>query len=270
MVDNNIINELMKLGMSEYEAKAYFALIIKNPLSPYEIAKKSSISTAKIYEVLNKLYGKKMIFDIIDNGKKKYIPIEPDDLIKKHRASTNTLLNSLKNNLNNIKQFEKLSYIWNLNDYSYLMNKAIEIMNKTKKTLLISIWKEEFNLLKENIIKCINNKIKTAIIHFGEPDIMIKEIFRHPIESTLFQEKGGRSFVLISDSKEILMSIIFDNGKVEGAYSNNYGFIMMAEDYVKHDIYIMKIVERFNDELVKKFGENYYLLRDIFNNKEAV
>jgi len=270
MVDNNIINELMKIGISEYEAKAYFALITKNPLSPYEIAKESSISTAKIYEVLNKLFEKKMIFDIIDDGKKKYIPIDPDELIENHRKTTSALLSSLKNNLNNVKQFEKLSYIWNLNDYTYLMDKAIEIINNTKKTLLISIWKEEFNTLKESIIKCINNKIKTAIIHFGEPEIMLKEIFRHPIEDTLFNEKGGRCLVMISDSKEVLMGIIYDNSKAEGAYSNNPGFIMMTEDYVKHDIYIMKIVERFNDELVKKFGENYYLLRDIFSNEEVI
>ncbi len=270
MVDNNIIYELMKLGISEYEAKAYFALITRNPLSPYEIAKESSISTAKIYEVLNKLYDKKMIFDIIEDGKKKYIPMDPDELIENHRSSTNTLLNSLKNSLNSIKQFEKISYIWNLNDYTYLMDKAIEIINNTKTSLLLSIWKEEFGTLKESIIKSIKNKIKTAIIHFGEPEVKLKEIFRHPIEDTLFNEKGGRSFVMISDSKEVLMGIIYDNGKTEGAYSNNPGFIMVTEDYIKHDIYIMKIVERFNDELVKKFGDNYYLLRDIFNNEEVI
>lgn len=55
---------------------------------------------------------------------------------------------------------------------------------------------------------------------------------------------------------------------MEGAWSTNRGFVTLAEDYIKHDVYIMKIVNRFNGLLVERFGENYVLLRDVFTDGE--
>ena len=68
--------------------------------------------------------------------------------------------------------------------------------------------------------------------------------------------------------KEALMGTIYPDFKVEGAWSVNQGFVTLAEDYVKHDIYIMKIVSRFDDLLISRFGEKYKKLRDIYNDEE--
>ena len=84
----------------------------------------------------------------------------------------------------------------------------------------------------------------------------------------LFQEKGGRVLALVADSNEVLIGTIFSENRVEGAWSSNRGFVTVAEDYIKHDIYIMKIVRRFDRPLVKKFGEKYSKLRDIFKDEE--
>ena len=65
------------------------------------------------------------------------------------------------------------------------------------------------------------------------------------------------------------MATVFEENRVEGAWSVNKGFVTLAEDYVKHDIYIMKIVRRFDRQLIERFGENYGKLRDIFNDQEA-
>jgi hypothetical protein len=44
--------------------------------------------------------------------------------------------------------------------------------------------------------------------------------------------------------------------------------VNLAEDYIKHDIYVMKIVSRFGPELQERFGENYSMLRDVFTDQE--
>ncbi len=63
------------------------------------------------------------------------------------------------------------------------------------------------------------------------------------------------------------MGTVSKDNKVEGAWSMNRGFVMMAEDYIKHDVYIMKIVGRFSGLLRKKFGSRYEKLRDIFKDE---
>ena len=50
----------------------------------------------------------------------------------------------------------------------------------------------------------------------------------------------------------------------------NRGFVTLAEDYIKHDVYMMKIVRRFDTTLKGRFGYKYEKLRDIFKDEEAV
>ncbi len=270
VVNNKIINSLIELGFSNYEAKVYCSLLRQNPATAYEIAKDSFIPTSKIYEVLSKLLEKEIILEIVDNNKKKYIPVDPQDYIEKYKSKTNETLDYLTSNLISFKKEDDISYIWNIKDYNYLLSKAMALISNAKNTLLVSIWKEEMIHLEKylSIFSSMNNN-KLSIVHFGEPENKIGQIFQHPIEDTLYSEKGGRGLVIVADSKEVLMGIIYQDNKVNGAFSRNKGFVMMAEDYLKHDIYIMKIVGRFNNELINKFGDNYKLLRNVYSDEEV-
>lgn len=142
------------------------------------------------------------------------------------------------------------------------------MVDGAEKNLLISGWDEELSALEEHLISRKNKNVKIAIVHFGEGNINAGVVYRHPIEDTIYDEKGGRGLVIIADMKEALMGTIFPDFKVEGAWSVNQGFVTLAEDYVKHDIYIMKIVSRFDDLLIDRFGEKYKKLRDIYKDDE--
>ncbi|MDZ7685959.1 MAG: hypothetical protein U5O39_13890 [Gammaproteobacteria bacterium] len=39
----------------------------------------------------------------------------------------------------------------------------------------------------------------------------------------------------------------------------------VAEDYVKHDVYITKVTRFLNDEMKARFGAEYEKLRDVFD-----
>ncbi len=269
MVVNNIITRLKDIGLSEYEARVYTALIGTSPCTAYEIAKAAGIPTSKIYEVLSRLVEKGMA-SIIDSDKKKlYIPIDPDEFIETSRSKLETTLNGLKSDLSAIKSETDVSYIWNVHDYEYLMSKAERMIKGAKKTLLISGWAEEISCLKNVLKKKERTKVQIAVVHFGEIDIDTGQIFQHPIEDTIYAEKGGRGFAIVADSKEALMGTVTINNRTEGAWSMNKGFVTLAEDYIKHDIYIMKIVRRFDKSLKKRFGDKYKMLRDIFSDREA-
>jgi sugar-specific transcriptional regulator TrmB len=270
MVDN-IIENLSHIGFSENEARAYIALLKENPATAYEMAKKSSIPTSKIYEVIGKLMEKKAVLELEDGKKTKYIPLAYSELLDTYESSIGIRIKSLRSDLAGIKKESDLSYIWNINDYGYLIDKAVRMILSSKKTILLSIWPDEMEKLDVHLKKALKAKVKVSTILFGNVKGTTDEsglIFNHPIKDTLYSEKDGRGMVLVTDAIEVLIGTISDNGKVEGAVSMNRGFVIMAEDYIKHDIYIMKIVNRFDDILIKTFGHNYNKLRDVYNDKE--
>ncbi len=265
----NIITRLLEIGFSEYEARAYLSLLRHQPATAYEVAKKAGLPTSKIYEVLSRLSEKAVVMEIVENDKKRYIPIEPDEFVKKYHGKMEQTLSVLNTELPLLKQESHVSYIWNVTDYGEFINKARQLISLTKTELLISTWNQELQQLSELLKKKEQQKVKIAIVHFGQAEQKIGLIFRHPIANTIYAEKGGRGFVLISDSREVLMGTVQKDGKVEGAWSKNRGFVTLAEDYVKHDVYIMKIVERFDQLLISRFGINYVKLRDVFSDEEV-
>ena len=48
----------------------------------------------------------------------------------------------------------------------------------------------------------------------------------------------------------------------------NEGFVMMAEDYIRHDIYLMRTIQRLDPAMRKHFGEKYEKLLNIFEEED--
>ncbi len=118
--------------------------------------------------------------------------------------------------------------------------------------------------------EALERKVQVVTVHFGPTKIRPGRVYQHPIEDTIYREKNGRGIVVVADSKEVLMGTILRYGRVEGAWSRNRGFITVAEDYIKHDVYIMKIIMRYDRLLKERFGSRYEKLRDIFSDEEVL
>jgi sugar-specific transcriptional regulator TrmB len=268
MVVNSVTERLATVGFSAYEARAYVALLSKNPLTAYELAKSSGIPTSKIYEVLSRLTEKKVISALGEEGTPKYFPMDADEFIERFRNGIETNLKALREDLSGLIGKTSVSYIWNILDHGYLMEKAHRTILDAQDSLLVSTWKEELASLEVFFRRAEEKGVKIAMVHFGVPAVRIGQVYPHPIEETIYGEKGGRGLVIVADSKTALMATIHGNQQVEGAWSINRGFVTLAEDYIKHDIYIMKVVKRFNRQLIEKFGPRYESMRDVHQDKE--
>ena len=267
MIMKAAINKLTQLGFSEYEARAYTALLKEHPLTAYEIAKNSGIPTAKIYEVIKKLEHKHTVQPIHGERSKVYVPISLDEFILNFRSSMEDTLLSLKNELREIKTGMDTSYTWHIRDYEGLILKAKRMFSTAQDAVLLLTWPMELKVLLDSIRGAEQRHVKTAVIHYGATNIKIKQLYIHPIEDTIFAERDVRGFTLVADSKEALIGQV--SGKeTEAIWSMNDGFVIMSENYIRHEIYQMKTMKRLDPLMRQKFGERYERLRDIFNDDE--
>ncbi len=267
MVVNNIHSKLMEVGFSENEAKVYIALLTENPLTAYETAKRAGVPTSKVYEVIARLSDRGAVFEVDHNEKRRYIPLPPDELISSHRARVDTTLNELKEGLNTLASSRDLSFIRTIHDYRYLIDKARRMIENAEHSLLISICPREMELLYPALSAAENRKVMIAVVHFGQLSKPVGTTYIHPIESTIFEEKGGQGLIVAADSKEVLFSKNHLDGTTEGIHSMSEGFVAMAEDFIRHDIYILKIIGHFDKSLLKVYGKNYSKLRDIYKDE---
>ena len=55
------VDRLVKIGFSEYEAKAYLALLGASPVTGYQLSKDSGVPRSMIHEVLGKLTARRRV-----------------------------------------------------------------------------------------------------------------------------------------------------------------------------------------------------------------
>jgi sugar-specific transcriptional regulator TrmB len=90
---------LESLGLSPNEAKIYEALIHLGKSSVTEISKKSNIHRRNVYDSLNRLLEKGLIFQIFQTGENVYNAVNPDkllELIHEKEIGINKILPDLK------------------------------------------------------------------------------------------------------------------------------------------------------------------------------
>ena len=77
-----MIEKLKKLGLSEYEAKVYVALVGIGKATAREIHEVSGVPRARVYDVLNRLVSKGFV-DVEEGELKRFKPVEPRKVIEK-------------------------------------------------------------------------------------------------------------------------------------------------------------------------------------------
>ena len=255
---------LTHLGLSENEAKAYTTLLSENPLTAYEVAKKSGIPSSKIYEVMRKLDNRSMVQIIHSERSKGYIPASPEEFTNIYRSDMEESLQTVSRELSNLKSGIDTSYTWHIKDYEGLLLKARRMINTAETSLLMQLWPEEMESLYEAIENAEARGVKIAILHYGATNLKVGQVYKHPVEGSIFTEINSRGFTLVADSKEALLGKVSESN-LDMIWSMNEGFVLMAEDYIRHDIYFIKTARRFAPLLKARFGENFEKLRDVYS-----
>ncbi|MDH5637333.1 MAG: hypothetical protein OEZ04_02460 [Nitrospinota bacterium] len=272
VVDNNPVKLLASLGLTEYEARAYTALITAQPASAYGLAKRAGMPTSKIYQTLAQLEEKGLAIPMAGEKERgrKFAACDPDEYLaakKQNMAQTAAMLAPL---LRDLAPAGEIGHVWPIASSEAVIARARRMLGKATERVLVSLWPEEFENLQKALGSVVERGVKVAVVHFGKPRVSIGATFHHPVERAIYREKGGRGLTLVVDGAEAMMATFMESGQVEGAWSRNRAFVSATEDYIRHDVYITKVTAVMGNQMRRKFGDNYEKLRDVFLAAEEV
>ena len=265
-MQDHALQLMQELGFSSYEAKAYMGILKGQPVGAYELAKRSSVPTSKIYETLNKLLNKQVV-QFAEEGNSDnptYVALSPKDLTHRMNQEVSQKTDSLLPILEGLSDDQTPELIWPITNIDALKAKALELVQSTQKSILISVWADELEWLKPALGQAESRGTQIALVHFGIPNCTIGATYHHPAESTLYAEKGGRGLTIVADSTQVVIANISNTGSFEAVWSRNQAFTTVAEDYVKHDVYITKVTKHLKSAVHERYGEDYEQLRNIF------
>lgn len=256
MNDNiSVIEDMKKLGLSEYEVKAYLSLLEEYPVNGYVLSKNSGVPRSRIYEVLDNLKNKQIVFEQVDNNTSKYFPLEPKLLIGK-------LKNNFENIFDNVNEYtEKVYYEHQVDNKLIVIKGRDEIIDFVKtlisqanKRIAVSIWEEEINDIRDSLNDAIKRGVVVKGIYFGKNNTFQDVVSHRRIERYL-SEKSERYMSVIIDGDQVVSGIISRGKESQVTWTKDAGFVDMSEDYIAHDLMVNLYSKKLDPHMREEFEE---------------
>lgn len=185
----SIINDLVSLGLSDYEAKIYIELSKHSPASASFIAKKLTLSRSTVYTAIERLITKGLVGVSYKNEVKQFIA-EPPSVIEE-------LLNQEQNNLN--QKFDSLesimTHVQALRTENTLIPKIVFFEGKE------SLKKIYMSMLRDAPENSTMYIIRDEFVWKDEWNFIFKKSWMERVKRWRTQ-KNIQTQLLINDSKE--------------------------------------------------------------------
>lgn len=264
-MDTDKLALLQELNFTEYEAKAYLALLQKSPLSGYAVALNSGVPRSKIYEVLNGMEERGDVF-VSREATALYSPLPPKELIAQRKRHAEACFGMAERAL---KEYSETSRnrenIWNICGYETILSCGKEIIGRTKKRVLLEVCPEEAEYLKDDLKAAYDRGVEIIIVAYGTLRLDFARIYPHNSIDEIRKEYGGRWMILSADYQEVLAGIVSSGPQSRAVTTTHPGLVMPITEEIVHDLYILEMMKKHRTTLEASFGPNLKTLRDQFN-----
>lgn len=259
MSQQSVIEELGRLGMSGYEAKAYVALVAAGtPLNGYEVAKRSGVPRSTVYETLSKLVGREAAYEVrAGEASVGYIALPPSALLDRLRREFERSVDHLSSALPEVASPPEVRLVHNLADRSSLLARAEDVIAAARGELFLSGWPDDIGPLKQMARRAENEGVDVQVVVFGDDDDPVGSTTTHRFSSpdVVLENLGCRLLVVSSDREQAVIGG-FVGDDAWGVYSDDPAVVLVAVEYVRHDIAMHLIADKFAPEEFERFWKS--------------
>jgi len=243
------IDKLVRIGFSEYEAKAYVALLQESPVTGYQIAKTSGVPRSMIYEVLGKLIARGAAMTLRQEGGTKYAPIPAKEFLDQIQREHQELVTLLKDDLVTIDSASNLEYVWNIEGHENIMAKAEEMIDQAQEIIYLALMPEVFPELKPVLQDAIERGARAVVYTTSELDLPGGRVIINPLSEEAASRVEGLGLILVIDEQEVLISELVTGIQAHASWTGSSLFVFLAEHHLRTDQYLPKILECLEDRV---------------------
>ena len=256
MTYEDVIGRLQHLGMSGYEAKTYLALVgAGEPLNGYEVAKRSGVPRSTVYETLAKLVARGAAFEVRGNGDAvDYLPLPVKALLDRLGRDYHESLAALDVMLPAIAAPPTVHLIHNLSGAASLLDRARDVVSGARRELFLSIWPEEMTELRGAVARAEARGVAITTIAFGDLGSPVGHTYHHALSTpeVVLENLGCRMLTVVGDRQEAVIGGFTETG-AWGVYTDNPAVVLLAVEYIRHDIAIQLMGNHFDADQIRSF-----------------
>ena len=235
VISDELLNKLLKLGFTSYEARTYLGLLRNNPATGYEISQQVNVPRSVIYTILRKLETMGIVISIHDKPRR-YIPLSPKQLMSLLESDFSKRVSSLREDLFNFNNKPESEGFWNIRGYESLMELCTSLIKETHETIYISAWKREIEQLKKPLFAAKKRGVEIVAFSFTEIDNNLGDVFAYGVDEEKLAKFWDRKIIMVTDSKDLVMGSANMDDEQQIIWTQNRAVLTIALNYIILDI----------------------------------
>lgn len=268
--NSELIPDLLHLGFSEYEARAYLALHRLNIATAYEVSRVAGLPKANAYSVLESLTKKEAVQPVTESPLR-YAAVDPAILLNRIIETTTSRCTRLLATIPTATEAPDSEYVWSISGREAIAAKIEELINSAE----THIWvKTDESILLPHVDalrRAAKRGVSILIILFGT---QIEKFQFGKNSRTYLHERNGIAVgiahhlvTLTTDFQQMLIADVRAHG---GSYTRDLPIVALADSLIRHEVYFAEIFEAFGDLIHEKFGPSLIKLRRQYLPREQV
>lgn len=268
---DEVMKELQKLGFSQYECKSYIGLLKHYPATGYEISKQTGVPRSMIYEVLGKLMDKGAVH-LVPSEPVKYVPVSATELMDRMRKDFEKSFDFLDQKLNSLEQERQVDVISHIRTDERIIKEIRNMIERAEEELWISVWEQQVTELESLIQRKEQEGVHIFSILFGAPNTKIGTTFHHNYMTpdVVKERMGGHLTIIARDGKEVLIANFSDHGTSWAVTTYDPALVLVATEYVRHDIMVEEITKEFGPDKLDKLWRGNIDLVHVVTGKRSM
>jgi HTH-type transcriptional regulator, sugar sensing transcriptional regulator len=243
-----VFDLLQRLGFTEYEARAYIALLQQHPANGARVAKASGVPRPNVYSVLEKLEERGAALRVETADGIEYHPVPPNELMDRLSSQFSEVAASARQALGALSSTVGDSYVRNLRGENLLFQHAREMINRADSELLLAVWLPESQKLAESTSQAAGRGVAMTTLCWQacpqECGNCQGSIHRHHLSPG----NGTRGLVLVRDASEMIVGTI-SGAEITGIHTKQHRLVEMTSWYIRHSIAVALLLTDVGSQL---------------------
>jgi predicted transcriptional regulator len=240
-MDASPLKALEVFGLTQYEIRAYAALLEFGNQTGYALANSAQVPRPNIYATLHRLEERGFVSAIRVKHGVEYSALPADEMLARLSGRLQRQVADAEEALRQIRPRVRQEIAWNLQGYEKVMQRARELLDASAQRVLMGTWSAEAVELAEAIARAQSRSVEVSVLCIQgcerECGGCRGKVFRYP----LARHAAARWFVLSSDQREILMAQVLPNGTALGIHSKLEVLVSVGSNYLRNAIAVAEI-----------------------------
>jgi len=255
MESQDLIGALVRLGFSEYEAKAYIGLLRENPITGYQLAKLSGVPRSMVYEVLSKLVARGATMTLRKQGSVLYAPVAASELLGQLQREHEGLVTSLQDRLASLNSVSDLDYVWNIEGHENIMAKAEAMIGRAGERVYLSLLPEIFPSLQTMLAQAIGRGVRVVVYSTRKLDLPGGRMVVTPPPGEAQEQVEGLWLILAIGGQEVLIGEMLTDNRARASWTGSPLFVFVTEHHMRTDPYLPQILSLLGNEALQVIRE---------------